>query len=840
MTHRPLLITTGEPAGIGMDIILQLASDGTLNHLRHRHHLPPFLVTACPQALQQRQTQLINTLDRKPNWQVINLATVKDWQTQVKDWQTQDFLVLPIATAEPVQPGIINIHNSAMVLEQLRLAHTLASQQKVAGIVTAPLQKSALIDAKLTLPDGTPFSGHTEYFMQMNGIDGINNKVVMMLANQKMKVALVSTHLPLHAVAAAITPEQVHMTAHIVLDSLIHKFGIAKPKILVCGLNPHAGEGGHLGKEEITIINPVLTKLQQQGHDISLAMPADTLFTQRYLQECDAIIAMYHDQGLPVLKSHGFGDSINITLGLPYIRTSVDHGTALDLAGTGQASASSLAQALVSAIDMTTNMTTDINSRYSFNINSNTHVNMNPTETHPMIMTNKPALNPLSTALTAFGDQVFARHASIHIDTDALCHNLQQIKTLSKTAKVLAMVKADAYGHGIDVCLPALTDADAIGVACLAEAMDCRKVGWDKPILLTEGAFSYDEWLLCQNQGMMCVIHQHRQLQWALSWAEVHLLPRMTNASCNDSIANIANHATDDPRPIVWVKYNTGMNRLGFDARQTQVAVAQLYAAGFDVVLMSHFANADSFKRINLNDQHNWISSKSQIQRFNDLLDLLRLTISPNIQASLCNSAGIIRFADQHHDWVRPGILLYGSSPFNDICAESLNVRTVMTFISRIMAVHHLQAGECVGYGSYWTAQHPCHVAVVSVGYGDGYPRVVDKTAYVCVMLPPNMKRPHHQNAKNDTLSIACPIIGRIAMDMMMIDISHLMRYFTDDKQTFVDLSELIGCDVVLWGQPPNAPHPNAPHIDAIATSANTISYELMCRLGLRPTRLTV
>lgn len=202
-----------------------------------------------------------------------------------------------------------------------------------------------MIEAGIRLADGSMFSGHTEYFMQQAGCD----KVVMMLANNTMKVALVTTHLPLKDVAAAITKDNVTKTVDIVLADLITKFGLAAPKVLVCGLNPHAGEGGHLGMEEIHIINPVLKSFQQQGVDISDAMPADTLFTQRHLQECDAVIAMYHDQGLPVLKSHGFGDTVNLTLGLPYIRTSVDHGTALDLAGTGKASASSLYQALMMA-----------------------------------------------------------------------------------------------------------------------------------------------------------------------------------------------------------------------------------------------------------------------------------------------------------------------------------------------------------------------------------------------------------------------------------------------------------------------------------------------------------
>ena len=199
------------------------------------------------------------------------------------------------------------------------------------------------------LPD---FMGHTEFFMQQSGLD----KVVMMLANSLMKVALVTTHLPLRAVADAISHEEVAKTVDIVIHDCQQKFGLTHPKILVCGLNPHAGERGYLGREEIDIINPVLQHYRDQGVDISLAMPADTLFTQKHIATADAIIAMYHDQGLAPLKSHGFGETVNITLGLPYIRTSVDHGTALDLAGTGKASADSLYR----AIDYANNMATAI------------------------------------------------------------------------------------------------------------------------------------------------------------------------------------------------------------------------------------------------------------------------------------------------------------------------------------------------------------------------------------------------------------------------------------------------------------------------------------------------
>lgn len=348
--HLPLLVTSGEPAGIGMDILLSLASHGQLAEFKH-----PIWVTANAQAMQQRAEQLlaVGAISKLPVWHCIDVDAVsgydeRRWDTASTASEAVDFILIDIAVAQPVQAGVIQISNAAMVAQQLALAHHLAINQQVAAIVTGPLQKAALIDANIHLEDGSMFSGHTEYFMQKSGCD----KVVMMLANSAMRVALVTTHLPLRQVADAITFANVRQTVQIVLDDLQSKFGLTHPKVLVCGLNPHAGEGGHLGREEIDIINPVLNEFRQQGWNISEAMPADTLFTPRHLADCDAVIAMYHDQGLPVLKSHGFGDTVNITLGLPYIRTSVDHGTALDLAGTGKASASSLYQALVLAQQM--------------------------------------------------------------------------------------------------------------------------------------------------------------------------------------------------------------------------------------------------------------------------------------------------------------------------------------------------------------------------------------------------------------------------------------------------------------------------------------------------------
>lgn len=353
---QPLLLTTGEPAGIGIDVVLLLAAENKLQDF-----LRPVWVTADASAMKTRADELIEAgvLESCPNWQTINFSgdidnfDAENLTTQISKQEADteadsNFILLNVPCASPVTAGQINIDNSAMVAEQLAIAHKLAANKTVAAIVTGPLQKSALIDADIKLPDGTMFSGHTEFFMQQSGCE----KVVMMLANQAMKVALVTTHLPLKDVHTAITADNVRQTVQIVIDDMREKFGLTNPRILVCGLNPHAGEGGHLGIEEIEIINPVLQGFIKAGVDISEAMPADTLFTSRHLANCDAVIAMYHDQGLPVLKSHGFGDTVNLTLGLPYIRTSVDHGTALDLAGRGGASATSLYQALIMANEM--------------------------------------------------------------------------------------------------------------------------------------------------------------------------------------------------------------------------------------------------------------------------------------------------------------------------------------------------------------------------------------------------------------------------------------------------------------------------------------------------------
>lgn len=340
---KPLIITSGEPAGIGMDIVLQLANADRLSSFER-----PIIVLADSQALTERKNQLSknNSLSKEIQLNSLNKnalsETHSNFQNLLANYQPDQLNIIDIPTHSRVTAGQLNDDNANMVLAQLQLAHELAKSGQAAAIITAPLQKSVIMKV---IPD---FMGHTEYFMEQSGLD----KVVMMLANATMKVALVTTHLPLRKVANAVTKTEVQRTIEIVLNDCQTKFGLANPKILVCGLNPHAGEDGHLGTEERDIINPVLQTYRDKGIDISLAMPADTLFTPKYVNNCDVIIAMYHDQGLAPLKSHGFGETVNITLGLPYIRTSVDHGTALDLAGTGKASSESLYQALVYANEM--------------------------------------------------------------------------------------------------------------------------------------------------------------------------------------------------------------------------------------------------------------------------------------------------------------------------------------------------------------------------------------------------------------------------------------------------------------------------------------------------------
>ena len=321
MIMLPLYVTSGEPAGIGPDICLSLAG---------RVDERPVVVLADMQMLRQRAKQLGNPVE------------LVAYQGQEQSSLSGQLFVEHIPLVEPVELGQLNPANAAYVIEQLRRSAEYAMSGRSVGVATAPVQKSVINDAGIT------FSGHTEYYQEFAGVD----RVVMMLATKTLRVALVTTHLPLRDVPDAITKERLHQVIDILIHDLKTKFKIATPRILVCGLNPHAGEDGYLGREEIEIINPVLETYRQQGIHISLSLPADTLFTPDHLKETDAVLAMYHDQGLPVLKSQGFGEAVNITLGLPFIRTSVDHGTALSLAGTGQAKSSSLHVAVDLALDL--------------------------------------------------------------------------------------------------------------------------------------------------------------------------------------------------------------------------------------------------------------------------------------------------------------------------------------------------------------------------------------------------------------------------------------------------------------------------------------------------------
>lgn len=366
---------------------------------------------------------------------------------------------------------------------------------------------------------------------------------------------------------------------------------------------------------------------------------------------------------------------------------------------------------------------------------------------------------------------------TITIKPQALTHNLNQVKERAPHAKVLAMVKANAYGHGVAAVLPALQQADGIGVATFIEALEARQLGWNKTIGLIEGVFSADEWQEAVDQAFSCVIHHRPQLEWAL-----------------DNVPPV-----NSPTRQVWLKYNTGMNRLGFNDKALIEAAQQLSDAGYQLILTTHFANAD--------DRDHPLNS-SQKQRFSDMLNALKNDVSPNIKGSLCNSAGIVNFTDSHYDWVRPGIMLYGSSPVNDKSANDLNLQPAMDFSAQIIALQTLNAGEAVGYGSRWIAQQETRTALISIGYGDGYPRVVNEDCYVSVI----------DEVSNQ--SYPCPIRGRVAMDMIVIDVSSTPK----------DIA--LNSKVVLWG--------SAPHVDEVAAHAGTISYELLCRLSPRPLRIQV
>ncbi len=350
------------------------------------------------------------------------------------------------------------------------------------------------------------------------------------------------------------------------------------------------------------------------------------------------------------------------------------------------------------------------------------------------------------------------RQACVYLSTQALTHNLQRVSESAPSSRILAMVKADAYGHGLAFALNALQDADALGVAFFAEALDIRALGNTQPIVLIEGVFSADEWLEANTINTQCAIHQDCQLQWALD----HFMPDVT----------------------IWLKVNTGMNRLGFSPEKALVVAEKLRTSGYALILTTHFANADE-------ENH----PLNQQQR--DTFLTLKQKLEP-IQASICNSAALLKWSDLQLDWVRPGIMLYGSSPFSNRSAADLNLKPVMTFTTQLIATHELPENVYVGYGSHFKTSRPTLLGIIAIGYGDGYPRVIEA-------------------GKISIHGQCVPIVGRVSMDMLAVDLT--------DLPTIPPLNT----DVILWGDDLN--------IDVIARIAGTISYELFTRLSKRPIR---
>ncbi|QYJ74587.1 4-hydroxythreonine-4-phosphate dehydrogenase PdxA [Shewanella sp. FJAT-52076] len=324
MTVKRIAITPGEPAGIGPDLVIQLAQQAWPVEL---------VVCADPELLHSRARKLGLPLTLEPY----------DASQPAKPQAAGTLTLVPFKLNAPAECGKLNEQNGRYVVDTLSYAGEKNMTGEFDAVVTGPVHKGIINQA------GISFSGHTEFFANQAGCQD----VVMLLACPGLQVALVTTHIPLAYVAKAITRERLHKIIKILHQDLVSKFGIASPKIYVCGLNPHAGEDGHLGREELDVIIPALNELREElNFNIVGPLPADTLFQPKYLDDADVVLAMYHDQGLPVLKAQGFGKSVNITLGLPYIRTSVDHGTALELAGTGRADIGSFVCALNKAIEL--------------------------------------------------------------------------------------------------------------------------------------------------------------------------------------------------------------------------------------------------------------------------------------------------------------------------------------------------------------------------------------------------------------------------------------------------------------------------------------------------------
>lgn len=352
------------------------------------------------------------------------------------------------------------------------------------------------------------------------------------------------------------------------------------------------------------------------------------------------------------------------------------------------------------------------------------------------------------------------RQATIYIDSEALQYNLNRVKQLAPHSQIVSMVKANAYGHGVQDCLAALNATDAFGVACLEEALEIRRLGYTQPITLIEGVFTENEMEDVIQQKLECVVHRHEQVEWLIQNKEAYNALGLK----------------------VWVKLNSGMNRLGFKINEIIAVIHQLKSLDFNCVLTMHFANADVDHPLN----------EQQIQQFLDVKNACE-----PILASCCNSAAIYKYPNLHFDYVRPGIMLYGATPFADKDVNELDLKPVMSFEAEIIALNQIQAGESVGYGSTFTATNSMQIAIVSIGYGDGYPRAYVKPNYVAI---------------DKQLT---PVIGRVSMDMIAIDTTNLQVK--------------VGTKVELWGK--------TRLVDDVANANGTIGYELLCRLSNRPQR---
>ncbi|RVT36831.1 alanine racemase [Acinetobacter indicus] len=355
------------------------------------------------------------------------------------------------------------------------------------------------------------------------------------------------------------------------------------------------------------------------------------------------------------------------------------------------------------------------------------------------------------------------RQATVYIDRAALQYNLNRVRQLAPTAKIVSMVKANAYGHGVKDCLAALQDSDAFGVACLQEALEIRELGFQQPITLIEGVFTKDEMPIVIERNIEIVVHQPEQVAWLIAHKDAYISKNLK----------------------VWVKLNSGMNRLGFKLEVIKEVIQQLKSAGFTCVLAMHFANADADHPLNDEQIRQFLEVK------NDCAPIL---------ASCCNSAAIYKYPELHFDFVRPGIMLYGATPFADRDIYALDLKPVMTFSAEIIALNEIQAGEQVGYGSTFTADKAMQLAIVSIGYGDGYPRAFFAQNFVAIK---------GQKAA---------VVGRVAMDMIAIDVTGL------DVQ--------LGTEVELWGK--------QRLVDDVAAANGTIGYELLCRLTQRPERKVI